>query len=84
MVYMILDLWAKSSCRNCTFFYELTTAVWPAMYLPAMLYNLWRTAVLIDVESRWDGFAGGKGFTMMLFVACIADAADSFANDRGK
>ena len=54
------------------------------MYLPAMLYNLWRTAVLIDVESRWDGFAGGKGFTMMLFVACIADAADSFANDRGK
>ncbi len=53
-------------------------------YMSVILYNLWRTAVFIDVESKWDGFAGGKGFTMMLFVACIVDAADSFVNDRGK
>ncbi len=52
--------------------------------MSVILYNLWRTAVFIDVESKWDGFAGGKGFTMMLFVACIVDAADSFVNDRGK
>ncbi len=53
-------------------------------YMPLILYNLWRTAIFIDVESKWDGFAGGKDFTMMLFAACITDAADSFVNDRGK
>ncbi len=53
-------------------------------YMSVILYNLWRTAVFIDVESKWDGFAGGKGFTMALFVECIVDAADSFVNDRGK
>ncbi len=53
-------------------------------YLPVMLYNLWRTAVFIDVESRWGGFAGGKGFAMALFAECVVDAADSFVNDRGK
>ena len=37
-----------------------------------------------DAESRRDGFAGDKEFTMMLFVVCIVDAADSFANDRRK
>ena len=53
-------------------------------YMPLILYNLWRTAIFMDVESKWDGFAGGKGFTMALFVACITDAAGSFVNDRGK
>ncbi len=53
-------------------------------YMPLILYNLWRTAIFMDVESKWGGFAGGKEFTMALFVECITDAADSFVNDRGK
>ncbi len=53
-------------------------------YLSVILYNLWRTAVFMDIESKWDRFAGGKGFTMLLFVTCIVDAVDSFVNDRGK
>ena len=53
-------------------------------HIPLIMYNLWRIARFVDMGVNWGGWAGGKLFTMNLFMRCVVNITGSFVNDRGK
>ena len=53
-------------------------------HIPLIMYNLWRIARFTDERAKWRGWAGGKRFTMNLFMRCVGDITGSFVNDRDK